>query len=123
MLFESIKYSSHSGLLSLNQQRGIINIIPKEGKDLRYLHHWRPVTILKTDYKIVTKALANRIQKVLPKLINPDQAGYIKGRYIGQNIRIINDIQNSCAISKFLGYIVLVEFEKVFNSIKCSIFN
>ena len=88
LLFESIKYSFHSDLLSLDQRRGIINIIPKEGKDLRYLRHWTPVTILNTDYKILTKALANRLQKVLPKLINRDQVGYIKGRYIGQNIRI-----------------------------------
>ena len=118
LLFKSIKYSFHSGLLSLDQRRGIINIIPKEGKDLRYLRHWRPVRILNTDYKILTKALANRLQKVLPKLINPDQVGYIKGRYIGQNIRIINDIQNSAAISKLPGYIVLVDFEKAFDSVE-----
>ena len=120
LLFESIKYFFHSGLLSLDQRRGIINIIPKKGKDLRYLCHWRPVTILNTDYKILTKALANRLQKVLPKLINPDQVGYIKGRYIGQNIRLINDIQNSAAISQFPGYIALVDFEKAFDSVEWS---
>ena len=75
---------------------------------------------MNTDYKILTKALANRLQKVLPKLINPDQVGYIKGRYIGENIRIINDIQNSAAISKFPGYIVLVDFQKAFDTIEWS---
>jgi len=38
------------------------------------------------DYKILTKVLANRLEKVLPKIINPDQTGYVKGRYIGENI-------------------------------------
>ena len=83
MLFESLKYSFQSGILSLDQRRGIINLIPKQDKDLRYLRNWRPLTILNTDYKILTKALANRLQKLLPKLINQDQVGYIKGRYIG----------------------------------------
>ena len=118
MLLESIKYSFHSGHLSLDQSRGIINLIPKEGKDLRYLRNWRPLTILNTDYKILTKALANRLQKVLPKLINNDQVGYIKGRYIGENTRIINDVQISATVSKFPGYIVLVDFEKAFDSIE-----
>ena len=33
LLFKGINYSFHSGLLSLDQRRGIINIIPKEGKE------------------------------------------------------------------------------------------
>ena len=118
MLFESLKYSFQSGILSLDQRRGIINLIPKQDKDLRYLRNWRPLTILNTDYKILTKALANRLQKLLPKLINQDQVGYIKGRYIGQNIGIISDIQYWATKSKLPGYIVLVDFEKAFDSIE-----
>ena len=53
LLFKSMKYSFHRGLLSLDQRRGIINIIPEEGKDLRYLRHWRPVTILNTAFKML----------------------------------------------------------------------
>ena len=44
------------------------------------------------DYKIAAKAIASRLSKVLPKIINDDQTGYIQGRYIGQNIRLIQDI-------------------------------
>ena len=44
------------------------------------------------DYKILTKVLANRLEKVLPKIINPDQTSYVKGRYIGENIRLIQDL-------------------------------
>ena len=40
----------------------------------------------------MTKALAKRIEKYLPKLINSDQTGFVKGRYIGQNIRLLTDI-------------------------------
>ena len=31
-----------------------------------------------------------RIEKVLPHLINPTQTGYVKGRFIGEGIRLTN---------------------------------
>ncbi len=36
--------------------------------------------------------MSMRLQKVLPFIINEDRTGYIKGRFIGQNIRIIEDV-------------------------------
>ena len=29
---------------------------------------------------------------MLPSLIHPDQTGFVKGRYIGENIRLIADV-------------------------------
>ena len=72
----------------------ILNLLPKKDKDLRNLANWRPVSLLNTDYKILTKILAIRLQKVIPNVINTDQVGYMSGknRYIGENIRILSDI-------------------------------
>lgn len=42
---------------------------------------YRPISLLNVDYKIVEKLLARRFKKVLPKIINPDQAGFVKSRY------------------------------------------
>ena len=118
-LHESFLYSFKNGELTNDQKRGIINLIPKEGKDLvRHLRNWRPLSLLNTDYKILTKTLSNRLQKVLPKLVNEDQVGYIRGRYIGQNIRIIKDIMTYTAKKNLPGYILLIDFEKAFDSIE-----
>ena len=71
----------------------MITSIPKVDGDLKELSNRRPISsLLNIDYKILTKALAKRIEKYLPKLINSDQTGFVKGRYIGQNIRLLNDI-------------------------------
>ena len=42
--------------------------------------------------KIASKALENRVKKVIPKLIAVDQTAYVKGRFIGESIRVINDL-------------------------------
>ena len=41
------------------------------------------------DYKIITKVIANRIKQVLPNIIHESQTDFMKGRYIGENIRLI----------------------------------
>ena len=44
------------------------------------------------DYKIAAKAIGKTIEPLLPTLIHSDQTGFVKGRYIGENIRLISDL-------------------------------
>ena len=117
-LFDSFRYSFENDILSNDQRRGILNLIPKANKDLRHLKNWRPVTILNTDYKILTKVLANRLQPLLEKIITSDQVGYIKGRQITENIRIISDIMSYTDLKHISGFIALIDFEKAFDSVE-----
>ena len=48
--------------------------------------------MLNVDYKILSKSLAERLKTVLPEIIHNDQRGCIPGRYIGENIRLIDDL-------------------------------
>ena len=95
------------GELSDSQRRGLLSLIPKPNKDLRYMKSWRPVTLLATDYKILAKALATRLQKVISDLVNHDQVGYIKGRHIGENVRIIEDMMIYTSNQKLSGFMIL----------------
>jgi exonuclease III len=116
-LLNSIKYSLSTGELSIEQNRGIITLIPKKDKNRLFLKNWRPITLLNSDYKILTKALANRIGYVLPNIIDEDQTGYIKGRFIGCNIRLIEDIITFTNKQNLPGILLNVDFEKAFDSI------
>ena len=102
--------------MSIEQKRGVLTLIPKKGKDLRYLKNWRPLTLLNTDYKILTKLLAARLQEVIKKIVHPDQSGYIQGRFIGQNIRTTFDIIEYCKTFDIPGMIITIDFEKAFDS-------
>ena len=44
-----------------------------------------------TDYKILTKALANRIQRVLSLIVLFDKTTSVKGRMINDNVRLLHD--------------------------------
>ena len=55
------------------------------------LKNWRTITLLTTDYKILTKALANRLQQVLSLIVHTDQTASIKGRTINDNTRLLHD--------------------------------
>lgn len=46
----------------------------------------RNVGSLNCDYKSATKAVANRLKCVLPKLIDKDQTGFRKGKFIWENV-------------------------------------
>ena len=76
------------------------------------LKNWRPISLLNTDYKIITKCLAIRLQKVLPSLINSDQTGFLKGRYIGENIRTIADLIDYNSLKNKPGIILLIDIKK-----------
>ena len=79
-------YAYEIGELSIEQKLGILNIIPKKDKDIRYLKNWRLICLLNTDYKILTKLLSMSLQNVISTIVATDQTGYIKRRYIGENI-------------------------------------
>ena len=115
---DSFNYAFQTGKLSVSQRLGIISLIPKKDKNLEFLKNWRPITLLNTDYKIATKAIAMRLEKVLPKIIHPCQAGYIKGRYIGECIRAISDIMSFTKQKNLPGAAVFLDFEKAFDSIE-----
>ena len=121
LVLENFTYANRIGKLSIDQRRGIINLIPKKEKDPRFLKNWRPISLLNTDYKIITKVLANRIKKVLPSVINPDQVAYLKQRFIGQNIRTIFDMLGYTKLMDKKGIIAFLDFEKAFDTIQWSV--
>ena len=57
-------------------------------------------------------------KKVLPRIINRDQTGFLKGRFIGENIRLINEIIDYCNIQNIKGLLLFLDFEKAFNTVE-----
>ena len=86
--------------MSITQRRGIVKLIPKKDAEPYLIKNWRPISLFICDYKIAAKAIANRLKQVLPKLIDNDQTGFLKGRSIAENIRLIDSIIKSYSRKK-----------------------
>lgn len=97
---------------------GSLNLLRKKDTESYLVKNWRPVSLLNCDYKLATKAVANRLKLVLPKLIDNDQTGFLKGRFIGENIRLIDSVINFTAAKNIPGLLVFLDFEKAFDTIE-----
>ena len=90
---------------------------PQRGCKFQDLANWHPITLLIVDYKIASKATATRIKKVLPILINPNQTAFIKGPYIGENTRLINDILEQTEAHDIPRILLLLDFKKASDTV------
>ena len=60
------------------------------------------------------------MELILPKLIHTNQTGFISGRYIGENIRLLSDIMEFSDSKKIQGILLFVDFEKAFDTLEWS---
>ncbi len=85
----------------MSSRRAVITLLPKKG-DLLEVKNWRPVSLLCSDYKILSKALANRLAKIIDQVVHPDQTYCVPGRSIFDNITLIRDILMSPSCSTLI---------------------
>ena len=118
VLVDSLNHGFGNGCLSDSQRRGLISLIPKPHKDLLDLNNWRPISLLNVDYKLISKCLTNRLKTVLPKLIHNDQTGFLKDRFIGENIRLVLDLINFTDLNNIPGHLLLIDFKSAFDKLE-----
>ena len=117
-LIGSIRESMNTKSLSTSQRQGILNLIPKDGKDLKELKNWRPLSLLNQDYKYIARLIAERIKTCLPNLISQDQNRFVPGRYIGYNIVRILNLIDKCNETNINGVLLNIDFEKAFDCVE-----
>lgn len=68
----------HAGTLDLESiNMGHITLIPKVASPAT-VYEYKPITLLNCCLKIITKLLANRLQKVVLKIVHKNQYGFLK---------------------------------------------
>ena len=99
ILLNALNFSFETGQLSISQKRGIVKLIPNCG------------------YEIASKAIASRIKTFLPKLISDDQTGFLKGRCISENIRLLDSVIKYTERRNISGLLLFIDFEKAFDTL------
>lgn len=103
--------------LPVTLRQGLITLIPKPNKDKLYIDNWRPITLLNNDAKLLALVFARRLKKGLNEIIDEEQSGFMTGRHISNNIRLILDmIDYNCYIPTD-SYILFIDFYKAFDTV------
>ena len=115
---DTLNYAFQYGELSTSQRQAVITLIKQKGRDKRLIKNWRPISLINVDTKIASKSLAIRIKEFLPQLVDCDQTAYVKGRNIGESIRLIDDLLEYADKENLDGLIFAADIEKAFDSIE-----
>ena len=86
-------------------------------KDKREIENYRPITLLNTDYKIYTKALAIRLAEVAHHAIHPNQAGFMPGRSIFDQVKLARMMIKYAEVTEKDGVIIALDQEKAYDKI------
>ena len=103
--------------MSNSQKEAIITLIEKKDKDKRDLSNWRPISLVNVDVKIASKAIAKRLENVLPNIIHYNQCAYVKGRTIFDAVRTIEDVMEFSERYNLEGRMICVDFKKAFDTV------
>ena len=105
-------------ILPPTMRHGLIISIPKPGKDPRLIENRRPITLRNSDYKLLTYIFSTRLQTEISHLIAETQSGFLKGRSIHNNIRLVMDIIEYRNQIENDGFLLFLDFYKAFDSVE-----
>uniref|UniRef100_A0A3B3HTW8 Reverse transcriptase domain-containing protein n=1 Tax=Oryzias latipes TaxID=8090 RepID=A0A3B3HTW8_ORYLA len=100
-----------------NMNSANIILLLKPGKDPTSPSSYRPISLINADLKIICKALAGRLEKVVPSLIHPDQTGFIKGRHSSTNMRRLINLIDYTTTNNREATILSLDAEKAFDRV------
>ena len=83
---DTINYAIKKGYFHKYLKTALILVLHKPGKDPQSCSSYCPISLINTDIKIYSKVIALCLDKVVGKLINPDQTGFFKGRFASDNV-------------------------------------
>ncbi|XP_024010658.1 uncharacterized protein LOC112086111 [Eutrema salsugineum] len=69
----------------------ILALIPNKN-DAKTMKDYRPISCCNVLYKIISKILANRLKRVLPSLIAPNQSAFVQDRLLVENVLLASEL-------------------------------
>jgi len=114
---EMINNCFHRGLLPGSLRHGVLTLLCKDEATSDNLSSWRPISLLNTDYKIISKALANRLKGVVGSVVHSDQTCAIPGRSIADNLHLIRNVVDYARTGNMPVAILALDQAKAFDRV------
>ncbi|GJW09362.1 RNA-directed DNA polymerase, eukaryota [Tanacetum coccineum] len=95
-----------SGSLPPGCNSSFIALIP-ETQEAKMVKDFRPISLIGSVYKIITKVLANRLSHVISNLVSDVQSAFIPDRQILDGPFILNKLLSWWCLNSVMGYILV----------------
>jgi len=104
-----------TGSISKGCNASFIALVPIV-RDPSKLEQYRPISLVGALYKIISKVLAIRMNKVLPALMDECQSAFVKGRGILDSVLMENEVVEDLRRNEVM--CLKVDFEKAYDSVR-----
>ena len=106
-----------NGKLSPSCRLATITLLCKDKEKANDLAYWRPISLLNTDVKILSKVLCNRLKKVIGSIVQKDQTCGIPGRSITDNLHLIRNVVDYVNQKNLRLVLLSLDFKKAFDNV------
>jgi hypothetical protein len=104
------------GSLTANFLNASIKLIPKKG-DISLLKNWRPISLLSNMYKIISRAINNRLSTVVNRICSRAQKGFNDSRFTQECLTNVLETIRHCNNNNISGAVVAVDMAKAFDTL------
>ncbi|WVZ79973.1 hypothetical protein U9M48_027494 [Paspalum notatum var. saurae] len=94
----------------------LITLIPKHA-DASAVKDYRPISLIHSFAKLVTKILANRLAPLLPELVSNNQSAFVRGRNIHDNFMLVQQLARTLHKSKEPHILLKLDISKAFDTV------
>ncbi|KAJ0585427.1 putative RNA-directed DNA polymerase [Helianthus annuus] len=105
-----------SGEISIGCNSSFLALIPKSS-DPQNMADYRPISLVGSIYKIISKLLTNRLKVVMDGLISTTQSAFVGGRNILDGPLVVSEVVSWSKKKKIKMMVFKVDFEKAYDSI------
>jgi hypothetical protein len=115
-LFNYATHCLEKNCLTPNFLSASIKLIPKKG-EMSSLKNWRPISLLSNMYKIISRAINNRLNKVVNRICSRAQKGFNDSRYTQEVLINVIETIRHCNSNGISGAVVAVDMAKAFDTL------
>ncbi|CAI5974882.1 unnamed protein product [Closterium sp. NIES-65] len=102
-----------SASLPASTKEAVTILLHKKG-DKGQISNYQPITLLNFTYQVLAKVVADRMKKVLHRVISKEQYGFIPGRRLSDAVSLVADIIDAANKGDKDWFLLLVDFQKAF---------